>query len=136
MKLAITKKIVDFVEAHKGNGDFRYSKNFVVKEGEECTPKEKRIIDGTELVKLMFDDGRGFLLPITVIDADIEIEKKVVEDIGKLPVFDWSEYRRETARMIMIELVRHNPSTWFPESMAQRSVELTDSLIKCLNKKS
>ena len=126
MKLTITKKIVDFVEAHKGNGDFRYSKDFVVKEGEECTPKERRIIDGTELVELVFGDGRGFLLPIAVIDADI----------GKLPVFDWSEYRRETARMIMIELVRHDPSTWFPESMAQRSVELTDSLIKCLNKKS
>lgn len=136
MKLAITKKIVDFVESHKGGNGFRYSKDFVVKEGEECTPKEKRIIDGTELVKLMFDDGRGFLLPITVIDADIEIEKMAVEDINKLPVFDLSEYRRDTARMIMIELVRNDPKTCFIELMAQRSVELTDSLIKCLNKKS
>lgn len=135
MKIVITKKIVDFVETHKGHGRVSYSKDFVIREGEECTPKKKSIIDGTEFVEMAFDDGRGFLLPARVIDGDIEIEKDVIEKIERLPVVDWSEYRRETARMIMIELVRNDPNTWFADSMAARCVELTDSLIKCLNKK-
>ncbi len=136
-KRIITKEMVDYVENHR-DGNVRYDKSFVIKEGEECT------VDGVSSVhenciKISFADGRACVLPADLFDIDPIAYASMLENERKREKYnrlvDWNGVRIKAATAALQGICSNGKILQsIPEKVANVCVVLADTLIKELQK--